>query len=164
MGLAALLALTIAGGAALAVNEIGTNGPDRLIGTDKEDTLSGRGGDDYLQGRGAADMLKGNDGGDDVVGGKGRDYLSGARGKDTLLGNRGNDRIDADDGYRDYINCGKGEEDKVVIDKKDFTKNCEFHNGVRTEPDENGEFDPHHGDQIWEVEAKPNAEEVPDEE
>ena len=129
MALASLIALTMASVAAFAVTEVGTNGPDRLIGTNQEDELSGRGGDDYLEGRGAADTLKGGSDEDLIRGNTGRDLIVGGRGTDDMLGNRGNDRIEADDGFHDYLNCGKGEEDKAFADNRDAVYNCEFLNG-----------------------------------
>jgi hypothetical protein len=38
------LTLLVASGVALAVNKIGTNGPDTLRGTDGDDNLLGKGG------------------------------------------------------------------------------------------------------------------------
>jgi hypothetical protein len=48
--LVASLALTllVASGVALAVNKVGTNGPDHLNGTNGDDNLVGLGGDDEL--------------------------------------------------------------------------------------------------------------------
>jgi Ca2+-binding RTX toxin-like protein len=129
LGLTALLGAFLIGGVAFAITETGTNGNDELIGTNKEDKLSGRGGDDYLEGRAAADTLKGGSDEDQIRGMKGRDYLSGGRGKDILLGGNGSDRIEADDGYRDSINCGKGLDDKANVDDKDSVENCEFVDG-----------------------------------
>ena len=40
------LALLLASGMALAVNKIGTDGPDNLMGTNKADNLLGKGGND----------------------------------------------------------------------------------------------------------------------
>ncbi len=46
--------LVVASGVALAVNKIGTDGPDTLRGTNGDDNLLGRGGNDELFGlRGA---------------------------------------------------------------------------------------------------------------
>ena len=129
LALASLVAALTIGGAAYAVTEVGTNGNDKLIGTNQEDELSGRGGDDYLDGRGAADTLKGGSDEDRIMGNKGRDLIVGGRGTDDMLGNRGNDRIEADDGFHDYLNCGKGEDDKAFADNRDAVYNCEFVNG-----------------------------------
>jgi Ca2+-binding RTX toxin-like protein len=42
------LALLLASGVALAVNKVGTNGPDTLKGTNWDDNLLGKGGKDML--------------------------------------------------------------------------------------------------------------------
>ena len=44
------LALLLASGMALAVNKIGTDGPDNLMGINNADNLSGKGGNDDLFG------------------------------------------------------------------------------------------------------------------
>ena len=58
------LTLLVASGVALAVNKIGTDGPDTLRGTNGDDILLGRGGNDTLL------SLTGND---DLLGGRGKD-------------------------------------------------------------------------------------------
>jgi len=60
------LALVLASGVALAVNKVGTNGPDTLRGTNKADNLLGRGANDILL------ALAGND---NLLGGPGKDIL-----------------------------------------------------------------------------------------
>jgi Ca2+-binding RTX toxin-like protein len=54
-------ALVVASGMALAVNKIGTNGPDTLKGANRADNLLGRGGNDVLFGFGGRDNLLGED-------------------------------------------------------------------------------------------------------
>jgi Ca2+-binding RTX toxin-like protein len=58
------LALVLASGGVLAVNRIGTNGPDTLKGTNRADSLLGKGGNDDLFGLGGRDNLLGGDGKD----------------------------------------------------------------------------------------------------
>jgi Ca2+-binding RTX toxin-like protein len=60
------LTLVLASGVALAVNKIGTNGPNTLRGTNKADNLLGKGGNDALYGLGRRDNL---------LGGKGKDCI-----------------------------------------------------------------------------------------
>ena len=57
-------AVTLVGasGVALALNKLGTNGPDTLKGTNKSDNLLGRGGNDDLFGLGGTDNLLGGSG------------------------------------------------------------------------------------------------------
>ena len=51
--------LVVASGVALAVNRIGTSGPDTVRGTNRFDNLIGRGGNDDLFGLGGRDNLLG---------------------------------------------------------------------------------------------------------
>jgi Ca2+-binding RTX toxin-like protein len=102
------LALLLASGVALAVNRIGTDGPDTLRGTNKADNLLGRGandillalaGNDNLLGGPGKDIVNGGDenrlsGGDkNLVGGSGNDSVIGGRGSDIVLGEEGNDLV-----------------------------------------------------------------------
>jgi Ca2+-binding RTX toxin-like protein len=102
------LALLLASGVALAVNKVGTNGPDTLRGTNKADNLLGRGandilialaGDDNLQGERGKDIVFGGNerrlsGGDkNLVGGSGNDSVIGGLGSDNVLGEEGNDAV-----------------------------------------------------------------------
>ena len=64
--------LVVASGVALAVNKVGTNGPDTLRGTNGDDNLVGLGGNDDLFGLGGSDNLVGGEGKDWVLGGNER--------------------------------------------------------------------------------------------
>ncbi len=109
---ATMLAVTAAGGTALAAIESGTNRADNLVGTGDHDNLKGWGGDDTIKGRGALDRLYGMNEADTVRGGGGPDYVYGGDGRDVILGGPGGDHLrggksdngDADDPY------GSGEE------------------------------------------------------
>jgi len=100
------LTLLVASGVALAVNKVGTNGPDTLRGTNGADTLIGKGGNDILLALAGNDTLLGGDGKDIVnggslaepsggnktlVGGDGNDGVQGGLGSDTMVGGDGND-------------------------------------------------------------------------
>ena len=100
------LTLLVASGVALAVNKIGTNGPDTLRGTNGNDNLVGKGGNDDLFGLSGRDHLVGGLGKDNVlggdergpkggdknlVGGPGNDFVGGGRGSDNMVGGEGND-------------------------------------------------------------------------
>jgi metallophosphoesterase (TIGR03767 family) len=129
----------------------GTDGKDVLLGTSASERILGRKGGDKIAGRGERDCLKGGPGKDRVKGGADRDRLAGGRGKDRLRGGAGKDRlagsrgrdrlaggtgkdrlrggirgdrINAMDGERDIVNCGKGR-DFVRSDFDDVVKNCE---------------------------------------
>ena len=72
-------------------------------------------GDDTLCGRGGAGLLEGDSGSDWIFDGPGRD--------DVYAGSSG-ETIYADDGYRDYIDCGIGF-DRVQRDNFDRVVDCE---------------------------------------
>ncbi len=125
--------LVIASGVALAVDRVGTNGPDTLRGTDGADNLSGLGGQDDLFGKGGEDNLSGGPGKDNVLGGNerrpgggdknldggdGNDFVGAGRGSDNASGGDGNDLlIDANLGEssRDNLSGGSGK-DVIVVD------------------------------------------------
>ena len=116
--------LVLASGVALAVNRVGTNGPDVLKGTDGEDNLLGLGGQDDLFGKGGSDNLVGGPGKDNVLGG---DERRPGGGDKNLAGGEGNDflgplQAPAD---RDLVACGAGF-DRVLADRKDrIAQDCE---------------------------------------
>ena len=116
--LLALMAATlvVASGVALAVNKVGTNGPDTLRGTNGDDNLVGLGGNDDLFGLGGSDNLVGGEGKDWVLGGNerrlqrgdknlaggpGNDGVIGGLGPDKVVGNEGNDLV-ADGPNREF--------------------------------------------------------------
>ncbi len=121
------LALLLASGVALAVNKIGTNGPDTLRGTHGDDNLLGKGGNDELFAQRGNDNLLGGPGKDvitaetergrsyggekNMVGGPGNDFVFGGKGSDNVVGGRGNDYLI--DGFevnpkKDAISAGDG--------------------------------------------------------
>ena len=124
------LALVLASGVALAVNKVGTNGPDTLRGTNKADNLLGRGandillalaGNDNLLGGPGKDIVYGGDenrlsgGNKNMVGGSGNDSVIGGRGSDIVLGEEGNDLV-ADGPAREFAtdNVSGGDGNDVV--------------------------------------------------
>jgi hypothetical protein len=121
------LTLVLASGVALAVNKIGTNGPDILRGTNGADNLIGKGGNDGLFGLGGRDNLLGGEGKDWVLGGNervplggdknlaggpGNDGVLGGNGSDTMLGGSGNDVVW---GMRGSDNL-EGEDGRDIVD------------------------------------------------
>ena len=129
----------------------GTSGNDTICGLAGSDTISGLGGNDTLFGdqcgatsktaaRGASaaardgnDHLLGGTGNDKLYGSGGRDVLDSGAGKDTLVGGKrsdtlkggaGADYVNAKDGARDTVDCGKGR-DKVRADRSDRLRRCE---------------------------------------
>src|SRR5215203_865534 len=71
------LVLVLASGVALAVDRIGTNGPDTLRGTNGADNLLGKGGNDALFGLTGRDNMLGGEGKDWVLGGNEQRPLGG---------------------------------------------------------------------------------------
>ena len=109
--------LVVAGGVALAVNKIGTNGPDTLKGTNGDDTLIGNGGNDKLFSLNGRDNLLGGPGKDcllcvtqqhrffagdkNLLGGPGNEFIWAGKGSDNVAGGEGNDLL-SDDGVREF--------------------------------------------------------------
>jgi Ca2+-binding RTX toxin-like protein len=123
--------LVVASGVALAVNKIGTNGPDTLKGTNRADKLLGKGGDDVLFSLAGRDNLLGEEGKDwvlggneqrplggdkNLVGGPGNDGVLGGEDSDTLTGNSGNDFVNGGPGS-DKILGGEGNDVLDLINK-----------------------------------------------
>jgi len=124
--LLATIALTVlvAGGVALAVNKIGTQGRDFLKGTDGADHLVGKGDSDRIFGLAGKDSLIGGPGKDMVVGGSERrpsggdkklvggpdnDAVLGGKGSDNILGNEGNDFVaNGPNRSTDKLSAGNG--------------------------------------------------------
>jgi hypothetical protein len=114
------LTLVVAGGVALAVNKIGTQGRDFLKGTDGADHLVGRGENDRIFGLAGRDNLIGGPGKDVVVGGSpgpgfsaersrtsgGEKHLLGGPNNDVLLGGKGSDNVVGEEG-NDFLIDGE---------------------------------------------------------
>ncbi|WP_207956731.1 calcium-binding protein [Rubrobacter tropicus] len=129
--LVSMLLVALAAGAALAANINGTAnadligpGPYNGVSLTANDVIRALGGDDRV------DPYLGND---TVFGGEGNDTLLGAEGNDNVKGENGDDTIDlaafdtqgsvdrgfggggdevflAEDGNKDFINCGPGDD------------------------------------------------------
>jgi len=102
----------------------GEAGRDRLRGEAGRDRLRGGLGRDRLAGGSGRDRLRGGPASDIVGGGSGADRLSGGAARDLIIGGSGNDRINAIDGRRDRIRCGRGR-DRVLADRADAVAGCE---------------------------------------
>ena len=109
------LVLLLASGVAMAVNKIGTNGPDTLRGTNRADNISGRGGNDAIFSLAGKDHVLGGPGKDFLFGGKerrglllqsgGAKDMAGGRGNDAVFGGNGADDLSGDDG-NDWLGDG----------------------------------------------------------
>ena len=124
--LLATIALTVvvAGGVALAVNKVGTQGRDFLKGTDGADHLVGKGDSDRIFGLAGKDSLIGGKGKDVVsggtesrpsggdkklIGGPDNDVVFGGKGSDNLLSNAGNDLVlNGPNRSADKLSAGNG--------------------------------------------------------
>ena len=131
------LALLLASGVALAVNRIGTDGPDTLRGTNGNDNLLGRGDSDILFALNGRDNLLGGPGNDwldshpmgfrrgdkNMVGGSGNDSVIGGRGSDIVLGEEGNDLV-ADGPDREFstdnVSGGDGNDVVAAVNRPAF--------------------------------------------
>ena len=138
-----LVAAVTVSGVALAVTKNcpgggtcrGTNDADALRGSPQNDTLFGLGGNDRLVGLGNMDMLKGGTGADDLYGGAGNDRPKGGSGSDRLYGDGGDDIVragtieQANDGVRDFLYCGEGQDTAYFVPGQDFVADtCEIRN------------------------------------
>ena len=121
------LTLLVASGVALAVNKIGTNGPDTLRGTNGNDNLLGRGGNDTLMGGTGKDVVNGGSlaqplaGNKNLVGGEGNDAVQGGLGSDNVLGGEGNDfMVDGEfepPAVKDILSAGAGNDVVGLVNK-----------------------------------------------
>jgi Ca2+-binding RTX toxin-like protein len=114
----------------------GGDGNDQSFGNNGNDLMSGGNGDDVQYGGDGNDRIFANLGRDTTYGGNGNDDLWAlARGDvtapgdplgDTLFGEAGNDTIHVRDGEVDNVDCGGGDNDRVIADSFDIVAaNCE---------------------------------------
>ncbi len=97
----------------------------KIVGTKNNDYLAGKGGNDHIYGLGGNDTILGGAGDDWLYGGNGNDVINGGPGSDHIFGGAGSDTIYAQDGERDIIDCGAGQ-DRATVDAFDVVKNCEI--------------------------------------
>jgi Ca2+-binding RTX toxin-like protein len=102
----------------------GTGVGDLLRGMAGNDVLKGKAGDDCLFGGAGNDTLDGGAGNDTLDGGAGNDKLTGGTGTNKLVGGAGADTINARNGKKDTVQCGKGR-DTVKADRIDKLSGCE---------------------------------------
>jgi hypothetical protein len=117
-------------GQPICANRIdGTARKDRLRGSQDPrvtDEMRGYGDDDRLYGYRGADGMSGGEGQDTLYGGRGGDGLFGDAGIDTIYGGPGPDQVYAQDGERDIIRCGVGDDVVSQVDTNDDIEDCEL--------------------------------------
>lgn len=97
----------------------GLNIPATLDGGDGRDTLIGGAAADEIYGAADNDVLRGNAGDDYLEGGAGHDQLFGGAGADRLFGLADNDLLFSNDGIRDTVRGGTGDDTAFVDDSDD---------------------------------------------
>jgi RTX calcium-binding nonapeptide repeat (4 copies) len=120
----------------------GTDGADRIVGTGGGDVIIGASGDDAIRAGDGENVVEAQWGDDDIRSGSGADQIDGGAGNDVIRSGAGSDKIvpgaggdtvfagagvdyvAANDGRRDVIDCGPGD-DRVVADRRDVLRHCE---------------------------------------
>jgi Ca2+-binding RTX toxin-like protein len=98
---------------------------ERVTGGKKADTLTGNAGLDRINGGNGGDIIDGGSGGDILSGQGGDDDIKGGTGKDTMSGAAGDDSFRAQDGVKDSITCGDGNDTIINKDAVDvLSANC----------------------------------------
>jgi len=124
------------------LGECGTDGADRLVGTREGDLIVGGAGDDVVHAGGGQNIVYGEWGDDTILAGSyvdtvyggsgndvirtgaGEDFIFPGPGRDVVAAGRGPDHVIANDGERDVIDCGSGD-DRARVDRLDVVRNCE---------------------------------------
>jgi hypothetical protein len=126
----------------------GSDGDDRVVGTKGGDVIIAGSGNDTIRAGDGQNIIEAQWGNDDIRSGAGPDFVwtgagddlvrTGAgsdrivpgTGHDTVFGGGGDDYVWANDGQRDVVDCGPGD-DRVVVDRIDVVRSCEH---VTVEP------------------------------
>lgn len=115
----------------------GTQKADTITGSAGEEVILGEGGNDMIFGREGNDGLKGGTGNDEVYGEDGNDKVKGSQGRDKVFGGPGDDVLrggthgQTNDGVRDFLDCGPGEDTVYYVPGQDEIKDCEILKRVR---------------------------------
>lgn len=118
------------GGCSNILSGAGGGAGDLIFGFGGADRITGAGGHDCLIGGTGADRLLGEAGYDRLTGGAGSDVLVGGRGVNSYDAGPGNDVVNARNGRRERVRCGRGK-DRARVDKRDRTSSCERVNRPR---------------------------------
>jgi len=103
---------------------IGGSGADTIRAGDGQKLIEAQWGDDDIRAGSGPDFVKGGDGNDTIRTGAGSDLVTPGPGNDIVYAGRGADHVLANDGQRDVIDCGPGD-DRVRADKIDVLLHCE---------------------------------------
>lgn len=120
----------------------GSDGADRIIGTtggdiiiagsgddviragDRQNIVEAQWGSDDIRAGSGPDMIDAGPGDDVIRSGAGPDRIVPALGRDAVYAGKGGDYVYANDGQRDRVDCGPGD-DRVIADHSDVLTNCE---------------------------------------
>ena len=103
---------------------IGGSGADTIRAGDGQNLIEAQWGDDDIRAGSGPDFVKAGDGNDTIRTGAGSDLVIPGPGNDIGYTGRGADHVLANDGQRDIIDCGPGD-DRVRADKIDVLRHCE---------------------------------------
>jgi hypothetical protein len=106
------------------IHFLGGPGQDVLVGGLQTSQLDGGGGPDDIVGGDGPDVLRGGAGDDEITGGRSGDGIHGDRGNDHVFAGAEDDRVAVNDGQRDLVRCGPGQ-DRVRVDSHDVVRGCE---------------------------------------
>ena len=103
---------------------IGGSGADTIRAGDGQNVIEAQWGDDDIRSGSGPDLIDAGDGNDTIRTGAGSDRIVPGPGNDTVYAGRGADYVYANDGHRDVIDCGPGD-DRARADRIDVLGHCE---------------------------------------
>jgi len=103
---------------------IAGSGNDSILGGDGQNVIEAQWGDDDIRTGSGPDQVDGGAGNDTIRTGAGSDHVVPGSGHDVVDAGSGADYVYANDGQRDVIDCGPGD-DRVVADRIDVLRHCE---------------------------------------
>ena len=103
---------------------IGGSGDDTIRAGDGQNVIEAQWGDDDIRAGSGPDLVDASDGNDEISTAAGSDRTIPGPGSDTVYSGRGPDYVYANDGQRDVIDCGPGD-DRVRADRIDVLRRCE---------------------------------------